>query len=353
MKIGINARVFCVDNPDGAAQVGINHTSNLLKETAHSCVLYGHPSCTRWFEDPAKCESSFFNWKSQIFGIGWERSVLPVTAHFDNLDVLFCPNANVPPIEFADHSTIMMIHHVGAEHGHSSIQRFYRKLMLPLGARRSDAIVTVSEFSKDKIIENLPVNDEDVHVIYNGIDPIFFEEQGGEPVELPENYILFVGSADERKNLSRLIAAYDKLDSDIDLVVIGPQDSIAYGNEEIDRDNITNLGYVSKEELLYVYQHATIFAYPSLYEGFGLPPVEAAACGTPVVTSDVSAIPEIMGDAAEYVDPYDVDSICRGLEIINNPDRLQELTNYGHQRAQRYTWKKATNRLLEVFESVN
>ncbi|TVT94768.1 glycosyltransferase family 4 protein [Haloferax volcanii] len=353
MDIGINARVFGVNTPDGSAQVGIHHTSNLLKDTDHSCILYGHPDCKQWFDRAPNNRSPLFRWSSQVFGVAWERTVLPTATRFDDLDVLFCPNANAPPVRSSNYATVMMIHHVGAEHGHSSIQRAYRKIMIPLGAYQSDAIVTVSEFSKKKIVDKLPVNEDRVHVIYNGIDDVYFDEDQGTPVDLPDEFILFVGSADERKNLKRLLSAYEQLESDIDLVVIGPQDSIAYGREDIDRDDIINLGYVTKEELRYVYEHATVFAYPSLYEGFGLPPVEAAACGTPVVTSNVSAIPEIMGDAAEYVDPYDVDSIRNGLEIIDDPERLDDLAEKGHQRAQRYTWEKATKRLIDVFKSVS
>ncbi len=113
-----------------------------------------------------------------------------------------------------------------------------------------------------------------------------------------------------------------------------------------------NLGYVSREELIYVYENATLFAYPSLYEGFGLPPLEAAARGTPVVTSNVTAIPEVMGEAAEFVDPYDIDSIKQGLEIVHNSNRLEELSQKGRTRSEQFTWDKATNRLLGVFEEL-
>lgn len=352
MNVGVNARVFGVNTPDGAAQVGINHTRNLIHTEGIKCTLYGGKNAGRWFDQQIIPSSPFYLQESQPYGVIWERTALPTVAAFDNLDVLFCPNANAPPVNFGGYSTIMMVHHVGSDHGHSPIQRLYRKMMIPLGSHSADAIVTVSEFSKERILERLPVSEGDVHVIYNGVDPEYFDEDYGEEIELPDDYILFVGSADKRKNLSRLLRAYDRLDDDIEFVVVGPQDSIAYGNEGIDRDDIINLGYVSKAELKYVYANATLFAYPSLYEGFGLPPVEAAACGTPVVTSNVSAIPEIMGDAAEYVDPYDVDSIRGGLEIIHDSDRLDQLAQKGRQRAKRYTWEKATNRLIEVFEKV-
>jgi glycosyltransferase involved in cell wall biosynthesis len=224
--------------------------------------------------------------------------------------------------------------------------------MIPFGVRQADAVVTVSNFSKQKIVEQLPVTKPDVHVIYNGIDDIFFNDDTGDPVDVPEQYILFVGSADERKNLRRLIEAYDELESGVELVVVGPQDSIAYGNEGVDREDIINLGYVSRRELRYLYERASLFAYPSLYEGFGLPPLEAAACGTPVVTSDVTAIPEVMGEAAEYVDPYDVDSIIEGLKILDDTNRLAELRKRGPEQAKQFTRERATKRLLHVFRQV-
>jgi glycosyltransferase involved in cell wall biosynthesis len=225
--------------------------------------------------------------------------------------------------------------------------------MIPLGVRRADAVVTVSEFSKEKIVESLPVDEKNVHVIYNGVDSIFFNQNAGVPVDLPEEYILFVGSADKRKNLKRLIEAYESIEDSIELVVVGPQNDLAYGGEGINRDNLLNLGYVTQEELRYIYENATLFAYPSLYEGFGLPPVEAAACGTPVMTSNLTAMPEVMGNAAEFVDPYDVESIRQGLDVINDPERLQELSELGRKQAKKYTWKKSTDRLIKIFNKMS
>ncbi len=352
MNIGINARVFCVDTPDGSAQVGIRHTENLLKNSNYSCTLYGHSDSQRQFNNAPPIRNIFFQENSQPYGVMWERTVLPILTSRDNLDILFCPNANAPPIKGGNHRTVMMIHHVGAEEGHSPIQRFYRKLMIPLGARSADAVVTVSEFSKRKILEHLSIDESKVHVIYNGVDQLFFEENAGVSIDLPDEYILFVGSADRRKNLGRLLEAYNEFDNDIEFVVVGPQNSIAYGQENFNRDDVLNLGYVTRKELRYIYEQATLFAYPSLYEGFGLPPLEAAACGTPVLTSNVSAIPEVMGDAAEFVDPYSVESIHDGLKIIDDQDRLEELSSKGKKRAQQFTWGEATNRLLNVFEEV-
>lgn len=352
MNIGVNARVFSVDTPDGAAQVGIQHAINLVKNPEFSCRLYGHPCGKQWFDTNPTIHSPLYLFNSQLYGVIWERTVLPILAGSNDIDLLFCPNANVPPIGGGDHKVVTMIHHISDSYGQSYTQRAYRRTMVPLGVRRSDAIVTVSEFSKKKIVENLPVAEEDVYVIYNGIDPIFFEKNSGDPVDLPNEYLLFVGSAVRRKNLKKLLKAYNRIDYDIDLVVVGPEDSIAYDDENVDRDSIINLGYVSKAELRYLYANATVFVYPSLYEGFGLPPVEAAACGTPVITSNVSAIPEIMGDAAEYVDPHSVDSIREGIDIINNKERLDELSELGRQQAKKYTWEKSTKQLIDVFCSV-
>jgi len=350
MNIGVNARVFSLETPAGAAQVGIQHSKNLIDRSR--CILYGHENGRRWFDNTPAYRSTLFPWNSQAFGTIWERSVLPVLAAKDDLDILFCPNANVPPITGNGYKTVVMVHHIGAEHGHSTLQRFYRKSTIPFGVRNANAVVTVSEFSKNKIVENLPVKQNEVHVIYNGIDELFLEENAGEPIEVPDEYILFVGSADERKNLSGLIQAYEQLDTDCELVVVGPSDTVAFGQEGVDREDIVNLGYVSREELRYVYENATLFAYPSLYEGFGLPPLEAAACGTPVVTSNVTAMPEVMGEAAEFVDPYDINSIKRGLEVIHDSDRLEELSKKGRDRSKQFTWDKATNRLLGVFEGI-
>ncbi|MFB6186106.1 MAG: glycosyltransferase, partial [Halobacteriaceae archaeon] len=252
MKVGINARVFSLDTPAGAAQVGIQHTSNLLDRSIQ-CELYGHPNGHQWFSSSVPYKSSFFSWNSQPFGIGWERTVMPALAAKGDLDILFCPNANAPPITAGNHKAVVMIHHVGATHGHSFVQRVYRKSMIPLGVRNADAVVTVSKFSKQKIVERLPISQENVHVVHNGVDELYFDDSRGSPVDLPDDYILFVGSSDERKNLQSLIGAFQQIGTDHELVVVGPSDRAAFGKEGLDRDDISNMGYLTEDELRYVY----------------------------------------------------------------------------------------------------
>ena len=170
--------------------------------------------------------------------------------------------------------------------------------------------------------------------------------------------MLFVGSIEPRKNLKSLIGAYLSLDKgirkDTKLVLAGFK---GWENEEIMqllkkvKSDVVYLGYLSNIELGKLYNLATLFVYPSLYEGFGLPPLEAMACGCPVVVSDTASLPEVCGDAAQYVDPRDVDSIAEGIDkVLSDEAHRRSLIARGIARSKLFSWDKAAKKHLEVFE---
>ena len=177
--------------------------------------------------------------------------------------------------------------------------------------------------------------------------------------DLPEKFILFVGTREPRKNLNRLARAYaelpDRTRREFSLVLVGPR---GWGEGDTSarqkRDSrVIVLDYVETAKLAQIYNLATVFVYPSLYEGFGLPSLEAMACGCPVVVSRAGSLPEICADAACYVDPIDVQSIAEGIEkVVADEELRQSLIKKGRERAKLFTWESTAEKTLAVFSEV-
>jgi len=242
-----------------------------------------------------------------------------------------------------------------ASKSYQTLQRF----RAPRVAEHSDAITTVSEYSKQEILDEFGINERDISVVYNGIDSIFFESDYGKPLDLPEEYLLFVGGMYGRKNFSSLESAVHRLqqqdDFDHDLVIIGPREKFYYEDTDLSLEEpyVHHLGFVSQPELKHAYKNADLFVFPSLFEGFGLPPLEAMASGTPVIASNQPCIPEILGDAAHFVNPRNADLIAEGIaSVLSNPGYRNDLRERGEKRARRYKWERVVERTLEVFYSV-
>ncbi len=238
----------------------------------------------------------------------------------------------------------------------------YYRLLIPALARRAQKIITVSEFSKSEIMHLLNIPDHKISVVYNGISEelcknrdIEFRKNNNEY----GNYVLALSSSDPRKNIKKLISAYRKLNlGDTKLILAGGENRIFAKNEsmkEIIRsdDNIIDVGYVSDSKLMNLYSNAKLFIYPSLYEGFGLPPLEAMAAGCPVLVSNTASLPEVCGEAACYVDPYKVDSIAEGIyQVMTNEGLRQSLIHKGFEKVKLYSWEKSAKEHIKILEEV-
>lgn len=240
-------------------------------------------------------------------------------------------------------------------------KNFYRRIY------ESDLVITVSNFTKTEAKNFLKIDENKIRVVYMGHDNTIFKLYDKTEVlsfrnskRLPENFILFVGSIEPRKNIERLLLAYMQLPEyikrEFKLVLVGFS---GWKNKNIMRlidkmrDNVKFLGYLNTQELSLAYNRAKIFAYPSLYEGFGLPPLEAMACGCPVVVSNAASLPEVCGDAAYYVNPYDVESIAEGIYKVATDEELgKNLIQKGLQRAKIFSWEKSAREHIKVFEEV-
>ena len=236
----------------------------------------------------------------------------------------------------------------------------YAHFMIGRAVRKSALVFTVSEASRRDILRFYPWADPDkVQVVPNAIDVDLLEDPGAEESErvreryqIRGRFVLFVGNVKPHKNLERLIASFARLrqeagHEDLKLLIIG-EDVSRYGSlrRTVEaagvRQDVRFFGYVPDRTLAALYRMASVFAFPSLYEGFGLPPLEAMACGTPVVTSRISSLPEVVGDAAVLIDPYDVEDITRGLRRALEDETLRAaLIEKGRVRARGFSWERS------------
>jgi len=227
---------------------------------------------------------------------------------------------------------------------------------------RSDVIITDSNFIKKQALEFLKIESERIVSIPLGVNhEIFKTHKVTNRHGLPENFILFVGSIQPRKNLKRLLQAYMSLSqnfrNDQKLVLVG-QDGWNHGDilELIKkhRSDIYLLDSIKNDsELAQIYSTASVFICPSLYEGFGLPPLEAMACGCPAIVSNVASLPEICGDAAYYIDPYDVENIADGLYRVSTDSEIRNThIQKGLERTKLFTWERSAMEHMRLFEKI-
>jgi glycosyltransferase involved in cell wall biosynthesis len=232
----------------------------------------------------------------------------------------------------------------------------YRALF-PWVLRRADRLIAVSRYTADDLIRRAGVPASKIDVIYHGIDHTFTTaDANAAPAPSRPPYILAVGGVSPRKNTRRLIEAFARWRdrgghrASYQLLITGTSRDRDFVDGGVTLPpGVSLLGYVDKTELRRLYSGAALFLYPGIYEGFGLPIVEAMACGAPVVTSTTGAAPEIAGDAAILVDPFAVDSIVAGIEQATIPEEAERLRAQGHQRTRLFDWALAAAATVEVY----
>lgn len=266
--------------------------------------------------------------------------------------VYFNPGFN--PIVCAAIPYVFTIHdltHLHLPGNHPFLKKIYYETLLKYSAKKARHIITVSEFSKHDIMQWAKIPAEKITVVGNGISNTFQPEGTRYQPGFP--YLLHVGNTKAHKNVNRLIEAFAhaKIDSSIHLILTGEQ------NNElqmlIQKNHLTHRIQfqtgLDDEKLAALYRGATAFILPSLYEGFGIPVIEAMACGTPVITSTVTSLPEVADDAALLVDPNDSESIANGIETIINDKTLRDtFIQKGLERAKFFSWDKTAALIQQV-----
>jgi glycosyltransferase involved in cell wall biosynthesis len=292
---------------------------------------------------------------------------LPIETVGGRADVYYFPDFALPPVR--NGRSVITIHDLSfllvpdcAEDG----LRAHLERIVPASVREADFITADSENTRNELTTLLDAPPDRVEVVYGGVDARFRPVRDTEALEgirqkygLQFPFVLYVGTIEPRKNLARLLRAFTNLRSRHRirhrLVVAGGlgwlyQDVLREIDELAAEHEVVFLGRVVDDDLPALYSLADVFVFPSLYEGFGLPPLEAMACGCPVVCSDTSSLPEVVGDAAVLVSPFDVDGISDALAtLIADPDRRADLGERGLLRSREFTWESSARRLLDVF----
>ncbi len=284
----------------------------------------------------------------------WEQMVLPLLVHSN--EVLWSPTNSGPVILSRQ---VVTIHDLSVlEHPEwfsPAYRSWYRKL-LPCLARRARQVLTVSEHSRGAIIRVLGLGGDKVTCIPNGVNLSMFKPCSSESIRrkyrLTKRYVLFVGAIDPRKNLSRLMRAWEALSEfpELELVIAGCRTPV-FGPVYFDHciRGVRWLGYVPDADLPALYAGAEFFIMPSLSEGFGLTVLEAMACGTPVISSSAGALSDVTGEAAVHVDPQSVDQITQAMRTLLTDETLRsKLRDEGLERARRYSWERSAEQVWEV-----
>ncbi|MEZ5901017.1 MAG: glycosyltransferase family 1 protein [Hyphomicrobiaceae bacterium] len=290
----------------------------------------------------------------------WEQFYLPAASRGR---LLWSPN-NTGPI--AVQRQVCTMHDIiPVEHPEWFNPRFaaWYAWLLPRLLKRVDHLIAVSQFTKERIVEKFGVDQSKISVVWNGVDDQFRPRTEAEIDNVREalgikskNYILCLGSLEPRKNVPRLLQAWDlisrQLPDEVELVISGKVGASkvfsSAGLSEIP-ERVHFTGYVNQEQLPALYSGALALVYPSLYEGFGLPPLEAMACGTAVVTSASTSLQEVVGDAAVLVDPLDIGSIAESIvAVVENEALRHDLSKRGLERAQNFTWDRSADATREI-----
>lgn len=251
--------------------------------------------------------------------------------------------------------------------GRSYLSKFLKEM--PRIVELSDSIITVSECSKKDILRFFPIDEDKVFVTplaadskYKPLNKTECQETLREDYNIDKPFILYIGGFSPRKNVSSLIVAFSKvhknLDREHDLVIVGANKDEGGFLKKLISDlniesNIKFTGFVPEYLLPVFYNACEVFAYPSLYEGFGLPPLEAMSCGTPVIASNISSIPEVVGDGGILIDPFNMKNLMYSLEALLNDEGIRnELSSKALKRASNFSWEKTSEKTIQVYNKI-
>jgi glycosyltransferase involved in cell wall biosynthesis len=273
-----------------------------------------------------------------------------------NPDVYFSPGFN-PPV-WSSTPFVFMVHdliHLRFAESYGWKQRAYYRTVVRPSTQCASAILTNSEFSKGEILNWTNVPESKIRVVWAGVGEQF--DTNVEPLTLPYPYLLYVGNRKSHKNLPRLLEAFALVssDSEVRLVLTGAADAATSGlvsSLEL-TERVVFFGPVSDKVLPKLYRGAIALVFPSLIEGFGLPPLEAMACGTPVIASNTSSIPEVVGDAAVMVDPYKVEALADAMwRVLSDAGLRAAMSARGLERAKLFSWDKTARLVLQTLREV-
>ncbi|MFZ2193016.1 MAG: glycosyltransferase family 1 protein [Candidatus Moraniibacteriota bacterium] len=359
MKIGIDGSRAFLKQRTGIEEYSyqlIKHLRNKLDE--HVVVLYLRPKQVVDFDLPA-------NWciKTIQFPRLWTQLGLSLQLFLNPVDVLFVPAHTVP--FFHPKKTIVTIHGLEYEimsEAYSSWERFYMRLSIRRSCHWAEKIVSVSRNTKQDLINLYEIGEEKIYVVYEGYEERAskFESQIDSRSEFEDPYFLFMGRLEKRKNIEGIISAFEmfkeKTGARHKLVLGG---KFGYGEVEIKdkirkskfKQDIILVGFVSEERKWQLFKHANVFLFPTFYEGFGIPVLEAQSIGVPVITSNCSSLLEISDGSSFLVDPNEVKMIADSIEILTNDEETRNaIIKKGYENVKRFSWEKCSDQIAVILK---
>lgn len=371
MRIGIDATAL-PQEPVGAGIYIINLLRGLAEQNKeYELVFFLQESAHDYLGtiENSRLHKVVLPDKNPLGRLIWEQMALPNLVKRHKIDLLhslhytrpfFLPCASV--VTFHDLTFYLF------PEMHMRSKQFFFPLAIQMSARKADALIAVSKSTRQDSIRLLHVPEGKIFTVQLGVDKSFhpivdddLRKKFVKDYKLPEKFILYVGLVEPRKNLPLLIRAFKALVDarfSYQLVIVG---RLGWMYQEVFnqveilklKDKVTFTGYVPRQSLPIVYNLADLFVYPTLYEGFGLPVLEAMACGTPVVTSNVSSLPEIVGDAGVLVIPDDEDSLVQAMRtVLTDRDLQKTLAEKGLFRSKDFSWKRTVKETLQVYQHV-
>lgn len=370
MRIGIEAQRIFRKNKHGMDYVVLQEIIELQKmDTRNEYFVFVAPGPDRCIEDSRnvhviEVEGSFYP--------AWEQIQLPKAAHEANVDLLHCTSNTAPircniPLILTLHDIIFLEPRDKRNRSlYQNMGWLYRRIVVPRILKKCRRIITVSEFERNNILSKLNLPPKQVVMIYNGYNNWFRPMEDERCVfakyMAERGYLFFLGNTDPKKNTERTLVAYSKYleRSTVKRKLLMADLDRQYLNDIIERNHIENIrsmiempGYIVNSDLPYVYSGAFAFLYTSLRESFGIPLLEAMACGTPVITSNTSSMPEIGGADAILVNPESTDDICEQLLKLESDENFyQRQVEVGLHRAKLFSWKYTAEQLLSLYEIV-
>ncbi|OYP44053.1 glycosyltransferase family 1 protein [Prevotella sp. P4-119] len=370
MRIGIEAQRIFRKNKHGMDFVVLQEIKELQKmDTPHEYFVFVKPGVDRCIESSEHVHIIEVNCPSYPL---WEQWALPRAARKAGVDILHC-TSNTAPI-WCDIPLVLTLHDIifleprdkKNKSLYQNLGYFYRRWDVPRILKKCRRIITVSDFELGNIKQKLQLPDSQLKMIYNGYNewfrPIENDKQQYRKYITDAGYFFFLGNTDPKKNTERTLVAYAKylelsevkrplLMADLDQEYLNG--IIERNGIEAIRDHIVMPGYIINSDLPYIYNNAFAFLYTSLRESFGIPLLEAMACGTPVITSNKSSMPEIAGHDAILINPESSDEIAlKMLQLERDTDFYQRQKAVGLERAKLFSWRKTTENLLRLYEEV-
>jgi len=363
MRIGIYARSM-IDNFGGVRKYIESMTYEISKNLEINDELYViHNNDTNYFKiKRPNFHEVILKSKNKVI---CDYVLAPTKINKLDLDVIWFPH-NVIPFFIKGKKVVSVLdlaYYMKKINTYKFIDTVYMKIMIKNSCKRADKIISISNNTKEDLVKILGVNSEKITTVYLSSDDIYKRitdigrlNKIKKKYGLKNEFILNTGAIIPRKNIYRLISAFKKIQNtiDYDLVLTGKNSYKQDKTEKLIKTNkrVIRLGYVDEEDLPCLYNLASVYVYPSLYEGFGIPILEAQSCGCPVVTSNKSCLPEISGNGAVFINPYNTEDIVKSiLRIINNSDLRKKLISEGYKNKKKFNWNKSAKKVIEIIKS--